>query len=96
MIHEVREVGWRQIMCVLSLERERWQGLGEGLTTDGLIRVFMGRRPGKGLERQAEVLAGTLSRGTEEPWEDLEQGRGRGRSEHRETPLRPSGGWSRV
>lgn len=37
--------------------RERWQGLGEGLTTDGLIRVFMGRRPGKGLERQAEVLA---------------------------------------
>lgn len=83
-------------LCVSSPWRERWQGPGEGLTPDGLIHVFMGRRPCKGLERQAEVLAGTLSQGTEESWEDLEQGRGRIRSEHRETPLRPSGGWSRI
>lgn len=45
----------------------------------------MGRRPCRGLECQAQVL-GPCPSGTEESQEDLEQGRGRGTSEHRETP----------
>lgn len=42
--NEVRGIGRRQIMYVPSMEREM-TGSGEGLSEDGLISVFMGRRP---------------------------------------------------
>lgn len=67
-------------MCVLSLERDG-QGLGEGLTTDGLILRVYGKTT-----RQGPGTPGGGA-GTEEPWEDLEQGRGRVRSEHGRDPL---------